>query len=314
MDNAPLFSEVAMGPDGGQSKWLTTSDGVRIRVVAYSGGANGTVLMFPGRTEYCEKYGQAARDFQDRGLSTLVIDWRGQGLADRLSNDHHLGHVNRFSDYQIDVAAMLDAARALNLPRPWHLVGHSMGGAIGLRSLYDGLDVDSAVFSAPMWGIQISPWMRPFAWAISGVGRHIGFQETYTPGTEPVTYVKSAPFDENMLTTDREMFDYMQAQINAHPELALGGPSLQWLNEALQETLHLSRKHSPPVPAMCFMGTAERIVQKAAIFDRMDRWADSPLVQFDGAEHEVMMEIPDVRQQFFDQACAFFQNASVAAA
>lgn len=301
-----------MGPEGGQSHWLTTSDGVRVRVVGYAGGAKGTVLVFPGRTEYCEKYGQAARDFQDRGLSTLIIDWRGQGVADRLSNDHHLGHVNRFSDYQIDVAAMVDAARTLDLPRPWHLVGHSMGGCIGLRALYEGLDVESAVFSAPMWGIQISPWMRPFAWAISGVGRHIGFKETYTPGTEPVTYVKSAPFDENMLTTDAEMFKYMQSQINAHPELALGGPSLQWLNEALQEVRNLSRMASPPVRVMCFMGTAEKIVQKGAIIDRMNRWPDSPLVQFDGAEHEVMMEIPQYRQQFFDQSCAFFRKNSAA--
>jgi len=45
----------------------------------------GTVLLFPGRTEYIEKYGPAAADFLARGFATVVIDWRGQGLADRTS-------------------------------------------------------------------------------------------------------------------------------------------------------------------------------------------------------------------------------------
>ena len=59
--------------------------GVRIRVgLWHRQGPAGTVLLFPGRTEYVEKYGRTARLLAARGLATLVIDWRGQGIADRL--------------------------------------------------------------------------------------------------------------------------------------------------------------------------------------------------------------------------------------
>jgi uncharacterized membrane protein YbhN (UPF0104 family) len=37
----------------------------------------------------------------------LTIDWRGQGLADRMLPDRRIGHVGKFSDYQTDLAAVL---------------------------------------------------------------------------------------------------------------------------------------------------------------------------------------------------------------
>jgi len=50
---APLYTDVHPGPDSGQAVWLTTSDGLRIRMGHWTPkDAVGTVLLFPGRTEY----------------------------------------------------------------------------------------------------------------------------------------------------------------------------------------------------------------------------------------------------------------------
>ncbi len=74
---APLFEDVAGGPPGGAAHWLRTGDGIRIRVGHWrpEGTAHGTVFLFPGRTEYVEKYGDAAREFTRRGLAMLAVDW-----------------------------------------------------------------------------------------------------------------------------------------------------------------------------------------------------------------------------------------------
>ena len=157
MTEAPLFTDVSPGPDDGAAWWMNASDGVRLRIASWGLGATkGTVLLFPGRTEYVEKYGPAAREFEARGFATITIDWRGQGLADRLLDERRIGHVGEFHDYQKDVAVMLKAARRLDLPKPYFLLAHSMGGAIGLRSVYEDLPVQAAAFSAPMWGIKIA--------------------------------------------------------------------------------------------------------------------------------------------------------------
>lgn len=67
MQDAPFFTEMAQGPDDAQAFWLNTDDDVRIRVGLWRPAADvdtaGTVLLFPGRTKYIEKYGRTAADF-----------------------------------------------------------------------------------------------------------------------------------------------------------------------------------------------------------------------------------------------------------
>lgn len=303
---APLHADLAEGPDGGRAFWLTARDGVRIRAAHWPGGTKGTVLMFPGRTEYVEKYGRAAADMAARGYQTLAIDWRGQGLAQRALPDPMTGHVGHFDEYQRDIAALMDLAGSLDLPRPFHLLAHSMGGCIGLRALMNGLPVASAVFSAPMWGILLSASARPAAMALSSLSRFVGMAHRYAPSTGPASYVADVPFAGNVLTTDPEMFAWMKRQVTEHPELSLGGPSLGWLHATLRECARLAMLRSPGIPAVCALGTAEKVVDPAPIHLRMAAWPMGRLDLYPGAEHEVIMEGPEVRGQFFDRAVELF--------
>lgn len=309
MERAPFFAELADGPDNGAAWWLTATDGVRIRIAAWpKQGAKGTVLIFPGRTEYAEKYGRAAADLAARGYATLAIDWRGQGLADKLLDDPAVGHVERFTDYQKDVAAVLKAAETLELPRPWHLIAHSMGGCIGLRSVMEGLPVNSCVFSAPMWGIVISPMQRPVAWALGWSASRLRLDNAMAPGTSVAHYVSAEPFEGNPLTTDPDMFDYMRRHLELEPALSLGGPSIRWVHEALVEMRALARRPSPGLPCLTFLGTEEKIVDPGRIKARMAGWQGGELEMIDGAEHEVMMETPQIRAHVFDRAVALFDR------
>ncbi len=306
MSDAPLY-DIAEGPEGGRGFWLTAADGVRLRVGLWTHpGAQGTVLLLPGRTEYVEKYGRAAADLRARGFATLVIDWRGQGLADRALNDPMSGHVTDFAEYQLDFAEMVGFARAQGLPEPYYLMAHSMGGCIGLRALMQGAPVQAAAFSAPMWGILIAAWMRPMAVALSTASRWFKFDDRYAPGTGAKSYVLSTPFVGNTLTTDAEMWDYMRAQALVHPELGLGGPSLGWLKAALTECHTLSLLPSPAIPALTALGTLEKIVDTAPIHARMAAWQAGRLDLYTGAEHEVLMERLAARTRFFDSTTALF--------
>lgn len=305
---APLFADLADGPEDGRAFWCKAIDGVRLRVGVWGRGRKGTVLLFPGRTEYVEKYGRAARDLEDRGLATLAIDWRGQGLADRALPNPMTGHVDDFDEYQRDVDAALALARRLGLPEPFYLMAHSMGGCIGLRALVRGVPVQAAVFSAPMWGISMAAWMRPLATALTTVSGWVGQAHRFAPGTTEKTYVAEAPFAGNVLTTDPDMWGYMQRQVRARPELSLGGPSLGWLQAALSECHSLSLLPAPQVPTLTALGTSERVVDPAPVHLRMAAWPGGRLDLYPGAEHEVIMERPDIRQRFFDAAAALYDR------
>ena len=303
---APYFAEVTEAPPGESCVWLRASDGVRIRAALWRAGGKGTVIMFPGRTEYIEKYGPAALDFAKRGYASAALDWRGQGIADRLMEDRAPGHVLDFGDYQKDVAALLDWLTAEDMPRPWYLVGHSMGGCIGLRAIYDCMPVKAVAFSAPMWGIKMQSAMRPLAWTLATLAPRIGMGGKMTPTTSKITYVMEAAFEGNLLTRDRAMFELMVRQLTTHPDLAIGGPTLQWLGQALLETRALMAMDPPHLPCLTALGINERIVHIEAIKRRMATWPGAEFDLIPDAEHELMMEVPAVRNRFFDKAVALF--------
>lgn len=307
-DAAPLFDDLAQGPPGGRAIWCRTEDGLRIRAAIWPQGSSGTVLLFPGRTEYVEKYGPAAAELARRGFATVVIDWRGQGLSDRVVPQPMIGHVKHFSDYQRDLRAVLAALEGLGLPEPRFLLSHSMGGTIALRSLLEDVEVRAAAFTAPMWNIRITRAMRPLAWALASGARAAGLGLTLAPGTDPTSYVLVAPYQGNVLTTDAEMFAWMKAHMIAHPELSLGGPSMHWLHEALVECRRLHGARSPQVPGLVLLGSAEKVVDTDVIRDRMRRWPSARLEVFAGAEHEVLMESAAMREHAYDMIAAFFDT------
>lgn len=306
-DTAPFLTDLADGPPDGQVEWLHAADGVRLRAAFWAGtGMRGTVFLLPGRTECVEKYGRAACDLAARGYGTITIDWRGQGLADRAARDRLLGHVTDMAEYQTDLDALMALARARGLPEPWFLIGHSMGGAIGLRALVRGLPFRAAAFSAPMWGIKISPWLRPAAHVLSRLSGSLGIAQTYAPSTGPLCYVTTAPFAGNLLTRDADMWEYMRAQLLAEPALCLGGPSLAWLNAALVECAALARAPRPRLPVTVALGTAERIVDIPSVEAMVTNWPSARLERFLDAEHEILMGTPAQRARFFDGAAALF--------
>ena len=306
---APLRNDLARGPGEGSGHWVQTPDGLRLRLGVWRSGTKGTVLIFPGRTEYIEKYGGAAAALAKAGYSCLAIDWRGQGLSDRLLPDRLIGHVHKFSDYQRDVQTLMSAAKSMDLPEPYFLIAHSMGGCIGLRALMQGLPVQAVSFSAPMWGILFHPpAKRALAWALSSLLYPFKLAEMRAPGSSIGPYLLEVAFEDNQLSCDPQMFEIMQYHLQELPDCALGGPSLRWLNEALHEMLALHRRRAPNAPALCFVGGLETIVDPRRIQQRMAHWPGARLKVVPQAKHEFMMERPEIRGAFYRETIAHFDR------
>lgn len=290
MTKAPLFTDIARVPKGGKAHWRKCSDGVRIRVATWKKGTKGTILVFPGRTEYIEKYGPVIESILDRGYSVAVVDWRGQGMSDRIAANRQLGHVTHFLDYQMDVDEVLGTVRDAGLPHVKSLISHSMGGSIALRALHNGMKVEKVIFSAPMWGIYVPPLLRIPAMIISNIGPFIGFSKRFSPNTGFENYVQISPFKGNTLTNDEATYEQLVNQLAEHPELGIGGPSINWLHQALTECAKLRKMPAPTHECLCFLGSQEAIVSEKAIRHVMGKWSTGKLVYIDGSQHEVFME------------------------
>lgn len=299
-----------------QAFWVRADDGKRLRLAHWAAGADsrGGVLLFPGRTEYVEKYAGVAQSLNAGGYHVLAVDWRGQGLSDRLLPDARLGHVGQFSDYGRDVAEVVRTATAMDLPRPWHLLAHSMGGCIGLAALHRGLPVASAAFSAPMWGINLRQMPHGVAVGIAYLAGRLGRGARPAPGSGGAlgTYVLDESFSANLLTADPDEWCRMVREAAAWPDLTLGGASFDWVGKALNECLRLSRLKSPVLPALASLGGQEKVVSPAAIRERLARWPGARLLEIPDVRHEILMCTPDHRAAFLSAVLSLFKGAAEA--
>ena len=199
-DDAPLYCKNISKFAKSAAYWRTTSDKVRLRIglwksVELERTSQGTVFILPGRSEYIEKYTKTGEIFIRLGYSVISIDWRGQGLSHRFLQNKKIGDVANFAEYQNDVDALIDAAENFDLPKPWFILSHSMGGCIALRAMYRKLGFISAAFTGPMWGIVIkNALLRPFARTITKVARMLSLEKNYVPSTTNECYIATAEF------------------------------------------------------------------------------------------------------------------------
>jgi lysophospholipase len=162
---APYLAEIAEGPDGARAWWVTSADGTRLRLGVWQaeGRGAGHGPAVPGAHRiYREIRARGPRPrgegLHGRGLRLARPGARGPPAA----SPRH-GPCHQLRRIPPGRAAFRHALETLGLPGPYHLIAHSMGGAIGLRALHDGLPVKAAAFSAPMWGIQMTPFLKSIA-------------------------------------------------------------------------------------------------------------------------------------------------------
>ena len=308
MVDAPLLADLGDIPDGGHAIYVTASDGVRVRVAWWGGHKRGTVYLMPGRTEYIEKYCHVIRRLKERRFNVVCFDWRGQGLSDRPDDRLDIGHVEKFSDYQLDVAAALADDDIANLSGPKFLFAHSMGGAIGLRSIAQGLEVKAAVFSSPMWGLKHADILRPVFGPANLMARPFNKHKNLFPGTKPTFYVQVEPFEDNAITTDRPHWDMMKNHINQHEALGLGGPTIHWVTLAAKDMAQLRKLTLPNIPMLVLKAENEMVVDPVAIDKRMPTLPDARLETIAGAKHEIWMETPAIQTRVWSRTDAFLED------
>ena len=126
-----------------------------------------------------------------------------------------------------------------------------------------------------------------------------------TPGARAVPTAVAVGFESNALTSDPDVYRWCLDQITAHPELSLGGPSMQWTSAALQEMARLYIAPLPKLPALVLLGSVETVVSSAVIRSQVARMAAGELAEFEGARHEIFMERPEILAQVWERIDRF---------
>lgn len=131
---------------------VTAIDGLRLYLRRREvPGARAEVLISHGFGEHSGRYGALTDHLAAHRYSVTAYDHRGHGLSDGLP-----GHVESFSEYDIDLDRIVASVRSRSQSEKVYLVGHSMGGLIALR--YAARKVDAlagAIISAPLIAVAV---------------------------------------------------------------------------------------------------------------------------------------------------------------
>ena len=307
--DASFLNNVFKWPQAANTSYKETTDGIRVRTSFWAANDPvGTVFVFPGRADYIEKYGGLANFCLSNNLNVIAIDWRGQGLSERLLDDKNIGHIEDFKNYQNDVEVIINEAKDAGLVKPWIIFAHSMGGLIGLRTLHDNPVFEKVVFTSPMWGIQMPPILKSGASIIMSLISLIGKMETYAPTTSPETRILNEEYEFNKLTSDIRNFKLLRQQLIQHPDLQIGGPSSAWVSAALDEIEFQIGKEPPITPALCFLGEKEEIIDNLAVREFCKNWDSCDLISIPDAKHDLLMEKKMILHSLFEKLEKFIKK------
>ena len=288
-------------PPGAHVEVLEASDGVRLRCASFAASARpvGTVLLLQGRNECIEKYFETARDLGDAGFATLALDWRGQGGSDRLLPDPMRGFVKDFTEYERDLLTLLDAAIALDAPKPITIAAHSMGALVTLLAAPRIEDRVSRVIAlAPLLRIASQPFGHGTIRTFLSAMRAVGLGRLYAAGGPRLA--EAPAFDTNVLTGDPARHRRNAGIYLRHPHLGLGGPTVAWAHAALRAMARVaSDRHLVRIslPSLMVGAGDDTVVSTLEVERLARRMRNANCVVVDGARHELLQEQDRYRRQ-----------------
>jgi len=114
-----------------------------------------TLFLLHGYYDHMGLYRHVIEWALKQGFAVISCDLPGHGLS-----SGERASISDFAVYQQVLEVLFEQARALQLPRPWHLCGQSTGGAIAVdHLLHQGArsPIDGQV-------ILLAPLVRPCSW------------------------------------------------------------------------------------------------------------------------------------------------------
>jgi lysophospholipase len=289
---------------------IKTADGAELRYACWKppAGRKGTVCVFQGRGEFIEKYFETVRDLRERGFAVAMIDWRGQGHSSRRLRDPRKGYVRSFSDYQTDIETFVRDIVLPDCPPPYFALAHSMGGAVLLRTAYEGKRwFDRVVLSAPMIGLPARPLRRLRDTVALRTMRYLGLGGNYVPGGSS-QIVGTGPFVGNQVTSDPVRYARNAAILDEDPTLGLAAPTVAWADTAFAAMRDFTLpEYAARIrqPLLILAASNDTIVSTAAIEQFSYHLRAGSHLVIAGSKHEILQEQDRFRSQFWAAFDAF---------
>jgi alpha-beta hydrolase superfamily lysophospholipase len=246
--------------------------------------AHRALVILHGQGEHSGRYIHWPHYLKDDVGSMYLIDHRGHGQSTGIR-----GHVDNFDSYADDAAAAVRRYHQYLMEKHGkaeiHLVGHSMGGLIALRTAlrYD-LPIRSLIVSAPMIDLAFP------------VGRIKEFAAGILNKFVPYLPLPAEPLSD-LVSRDPAVVEHYKTDILNH---GLASPGFYFSYLAVKKDTQRRAKEFR-VPLLVLLPMADRVINPEgteALF-RILQAPEKKIIRYPGLYHEVFNE-PEKDQVFAD--------------
>lgn len=270
------------------------------------------VVICHGFCECIPRYAEVIWYFLRAGYAVAIPEHQGHGRSFRKVKELWLTHVEHFDDYAEDFTYFL---KQIVFPtageKPVYLFAHSMGGAVGVRTLERTPDLPfrRVVLSSPMISPQtggLPKWLTLVItrfFILLGRGDRCLFNQS--------AYADEDGFESDWCcTTSRPRYEWVRRLVAAHPELQNCSASYRWLQEAVLITDKiLAEADRITLPTLLCQAGKDTMVHLKPQDAFLRRLPNGRKASFPEAKHETFRCHDDTVERFFETVLSFFGEA-----
>lgn len=276
-----------------------------------SGKVIGSVFISHGFTESCGKYQEVIYYFLKAGYNVCMVEHRGHGRSRRTGAKNIAQsptHVENFQFYIYDMAYAVEKVLKKNLPAPYYLFAHSMGGAVGAAYLEQYPDTFSkAVLSAPMFEINRGGLPLPLVKTVTAILCLLGKGGSFLPGQTPFSPRENSAASA---ATSIPRYRYYFRQQLATPEFQNGGSSCRWAKESIhaaERLLKPSNCAKIKIPILLFQAENDDFVCPGGQNKFIKQISNGKLVFVPGSKHEIYLSTNDILENYWPMIFDFLK-------
>lgn len=239
-----------------------------------------TLFLVHGFYDHMGLYRHAVQWALSQGFAVISWDLPGHGLS-----SGERASIADFRDYQTVLDALFAEAAGLQLPKPWHLLGQSTGGAI----IVDHLLHRGAQSPAQGQVMLMAPLVRPWAWSWSKLSYRL---------LNPFVNGIARRFSEN--TNDPAFMPFLVADPLQPRRLPTA-----WVGALVQWVRRIERAPGSMREVLIVQGENDTTVDwRYNLSVLRTKFASVQVLQVPGARHHLVNELPEIRARCF----GFFQQ------
>ena len=232
--------------------------------------SKGTVILLHGYADHTGVWRHVIRTVVKERYTVAVYDHPGHGLSSGAR-----ASIDDFSEYVSVLEDFLRIAR-VHLPGPYHLVAHSMGGAVTLDYL---LTVDQPGVEKV---VLIAPLVHSSYWHLSRFGHSLGKHVT---DSVPRASQNASSDEEYLMLTEKDPLQARQV-------------AMKWFSALVEWNQRILSYEPSTLPIRVIQGTADTAVDwKYNVEFIKDKFPNADIILIENGGHQLMNESLPMRAE-----------------